>query len=88
MSEYHRAFADMAAEPPEIDEPAIDRRIYNGGRREGAGRKAGAGGVKVKIAITVDPAVLEWLDIEADNRDMSRSEYINSLLRSAYDAGK
>lgn len=81
---YDEAFQQMVAAPLEQDEPG------GPGRRPGSpggNRNRWANHTKrAHVSIRVDAAVYEWLEIEADNRDVSVRNYINSLLRTAYEA--
>ena len=85
---YDEAFRQMGEAPLEPNE------------NTGPGRKPGNDGTgnrgrwkshtrKVPLnSIRIDADVYEWLLIEAGNSDMSVRDYINSLLRQAYEAGR
>lgn len=49
-----------------------------GGKREGSGRKPKGNRLKVKINISIDPGLLEWIDSITDNR----SDLIENVLLS------
>jgi hypothetical protein len=83
---YDKAFRQIDQAPPEAYEnlgPGRPPGSPGGNRKRWKNHESTA-----QISIRIPAAILEWLDIEADNRDLSRSEYINGLLRQVYDAGK
>jgi len=86
MNEYDKALAHMGAAPLEPDEPG------------GPGRRPGSPGgnrnrwanheKRTHATLRIDAAVYNWLSGEAKAQGVTISEYINSLLRAAYEAGR
>ena len=73
-----------------------DKAPLEPGEPGGPGRRPGSPGgnrnrwanheKRAHVSLRIDAAVYYWLEIEADNHDMSVRSYINSLLRAAYEA--
>lgn len=83
---YGEAFRQMGEEPPEYGENLGPGRPPGspGGNR---GRWKNHEPTK-QISIRIPAAVYEWLLVEADNQDTKLRDFINGLLRQAYEAGR
>ena len=78
--EYAKAFADMAAEPLELDETQPPKRR----RAKGGGRKPlPAGDRKVERHLMIEPFILAAVDAYASEHEKSRSASVNELLATA-----
>lgn len=77
---YAKAFADMSAEPLELDEAQPPKRR----RAKGGGRKPlPAGDRKIERHLMIEPTILAAVDAYASEHEKSRSASVNELLATA-----
>ena len=52
-----------------------------GGKREGAGRKPSPNSNKIPVTIRVDPAIAQWLQAKAEEKNLSRSQFTENIIK-------